>query len=462
MPSVRRRGPPDRLPDQTPNFLFTGFAGGALLRPWFDTLALHLVAKWYLPLSRGWAAAMGSKGSYDQFREDIGPAADRLGQARSLLVEMFDRQRLYNDLVAAWEEDFFGEVAPAPARLLLRELERVKQANGFMAMRRSFLPIRKMLPAAKWDIASPAAVAEKQAGRLADPKLAFAAPAQAPVAESHAVAGPRGPEFWIKMPSPSAVTGDTAWARVQTPKTGPIRGVLILLHGIGLEPEMWRSMAAPAASLIDQGICLISPEGPWHGRRCPDGEYGGERILSRRPLGFLDLFEAWVAECALWTGWARERFGAPVALGGVSLGALTAQIAVSAAANWPEAQRPDASILITTTGDMVATAFEGSLAEETKLKDRTVAAGWDRDALASFGALLQPGDRPGLSSDRIVIVLGDADTVTPYRGGRELAKQWAIPDDNLFVSHRGHFSTALGVCRDTGPLERLRALLSSD
>ena len=221
-------------------------------------------------------------------------------------------------------------------------------------------------------------------------------------------------------------------------------------------------MAAPAASLIDQGICLISPEGPWHGRRCPDGEYGGERILARGPLGFLDLLEAWVAECALWTGWARERFGVPVALGGVSLGALTAQIAVSAAAEWPEAQRPDASILITTTDDMAATAFDGSLAKQTMLRDRMVSDGWDRDALASFGALLQPGDTPSLSPDRIIMVLGDADTVTPYPGGKALAKKWKIPGENLFVSHRGHFSTALGVCRDTGPLERLRALLSSD
>ena len=461
MPGVRRRGPPERLPDQTPNVLFTGFAGGALLRPWFDSLALHLVAKWYLPLSRGWAAAVGSKGSYDQFREEVGPAADQLGQARSLLVEMFDRRRLYNDLKASWEEDFFGETAPERERLLSRELERVRQANGFMAMRRSFLPIRKALPVAKWDIASPAAVTERQAERLADSKRAFAAPGPVPVAESHAVPGPRGPEFWIRMPSPSAVTGDTAWARVQTPRKGPVRGVLILLHGIGLEPEMWRSMAAPAASLIDQGICLVSPEGPWHGRRCPEGEYGGERILARGPLGFLDLFEGWVAECALWTGWARERFGAPVALGGVSLGALTAQLAVSAAADWPEAQRPDASLLITTTGDMPATAFEGSLARETSFKDRCVSAGWDRDALASFEALLQPGDNPNLSPDRIVMVLGDADTVTPYPGGKALAKKWDVPNENLFVSHRGHFSAALGVCRDTGPLARLRAALFS-
>ena len=461
MPSVRRRGPPERLPDQTPNFLFTGFAGGVLLRPWFDTLALHLVAKWYLPLSRGWAAAMASKGSYDRFREDIGPAADRLGQARSLLVEMYDRRRLYDDLAAAWEEDFFGDAAPAQERLLAREMERVKQANGFMAMRRSFLPIRKMLPAAKWNIAAPSAAAERQAERLADPGKAFVAPEPSAVAESQAIPGPRGPEFWIKMKSPSAVTGDSAWARVQSPGTEPIRGVLILLHGIGLEPEMWRSMAAPAASLIEQGICLISPEGPWHGRRCPDGEFGGERILARGPLGFIELFEAWVAECALWTGWARERFGVPVALGGVSLGALTAQIAVSAAADWPDARRPDASILITTTGDMTATAFDGSLARDTMLRDRMVSEGWDRDALASFTALLQPGDSRGLSSDRIVMVLGEADTVTPYPGGKALAQKWHIPDENLFVSHRGHFSAALGVGRDRLPLERLRALLAS-
>ncbi len=449
-----------RLPDQNSNWLFTGFAGGLLLRPWFDTLALNLVAHWYLPLSRGWAAGVGSDGSYDRFREDIGPVAERLDQARSFLVEMFDRRRLCDDQIAAWDEDFFGDTAPAPGRLIERELARLKTTNSLMGMRRGFFSIRKELPAARWDIETPDRVRMQQADRLAKDATPFAAPAPCAVSESHPVPGPRGPEWWIRMPSPSAVTGDTAWARIQAPKDQPVRGVLILLHGIGMEPEMWRSMASPAASLIDQGICLISPEGPWHGRRCPKGEYGGERILARGPAGFLDLFEAWVAESALWTGWAHERFDAPVALGGVSLGALTTQVALSACDDWPEKLRPDCGMLITTTRDVAEMASDGSLAAKISLHDRMVEAGWDGQALSGLSGLLQPSDSPGLPPEKIVMVLGAVDTVTPYPGGRALAEGWAIPAENLFVSRRGHFSTSLALCRDFRPLERLRSLLA--
>ena len=461
MPSGKRRATAEQLPDQSCNFLFTGVAGGLLLRPWFDRLALNLVANWYLPLSRGWAAGVGCEGSYDRFREDIGPAADRLGQIRNLLVEMLDRRRLRDELLAAWEEDFFAESAPAPNQLIARELARVHETNSFMAMRRAFLPIRKQLPAARWDVKSPAEVRALQADRLADPATAYAAPEASSVTESHTIAGPRGPEWWIRMKSPSAVAGDTAWARAQAPRHGPVKGVLILLHGIGMEPEMWRSIASPAASLVDQGICLISPEGPWHGRRCPRGEYGGERILARGPLGFIDLFDAWIAESAVWIGWARERFDAPIALGGVSLGALTAQIALSAAAHWPERSRPDSGILITTTRDIAELAFDGSLAAKVSLQDRMVSVGWDRDELTSMEGLLRPSNNPGLPPEKIVMALGEVDTVTPYSGGRSLAETWNIPAQNLFVSQRGHFSASLGLCRDSEPLDRLCSILTN-
>jgi pimeloyl-ACP methyl ester carboxylesterase len=461
LPSGNRRAMPEQLPDQSCDFLFTGVAGGLLLRPWFDRLALNLVAKWYLPLSRGWAAGVVCEGSYDRFREEIGPVAGRLGQVRSLLVEMLDQRRLRDEILAAWEEDFFAETAPPPKLLIARELARVRETNSLMAMRRAFLPIRKQLPAARWDVKSPAEVRALQADRLANPATAYAAPEANRVTESHTIPGPRGPEWWIRMKSPPAVAGDTAWARVQAPRNGPVRGVLILLHGIGLEPEMWRSLASPAASLIDQGICLISPEGPWHGRRCPAGEYGGERILARGPASFIDLFDAWVTESALWISWARERFDAPIALGGVSLGAFTAQIALSAAARWPDRSRPDAAILITTTRDIAELAFDGSLATKLSRLDRMVSVGWDREELASMEGLLRPLDSPGLPPEKIVMALGDVDTVTPYPGGRALAETWGIPAENLFVTHRGHFSASLGLCRDSGPLDRLCSILTN-
>ncbi|HEY9550001.1 MAG TPA: hypothetical protein VIR45_10915, partial [Kiloniellaceae bacterium] len=34
--------------------------GGLVMRPWYDRLAVKVVAGWYLPLSRAWAAALES------------------------------------------------------------------------------------------------------------------------------------------------------------------------------------------------------------------------------------------------------------------------------------------------------------------------------------------------------------------------------------------------------------------
>jgi hypothetical protein len=59
------------------------------------------------------------------------------------------------------------------------------------------------------------------------------------------------------------------------------------------------------------------------------------------------------------------------------------------------------------------------------------------------------------------MALGDVDTVTPYPGGRALAETWGIPAENLFVTHRGHFSASLGLCRDSGPLDRLCSILTN-
>ncbi|MCH8315274.1 MAG: hypothetical protein IIA64_04810 [Planctomycetes bacterium] len=35
-------------------------AGAIVARPWFDPVALHVITRRYLPLSRAWAAAAGS------------------------------------------------------------------------------------------------------------------------------------------------------------------------------------------------------------------------------------------------------------------------------------------------------------------------------------------------------------------------------------------------------------------
>src|SRR3546814_9147411 len=46
--------------------------GSLLMRPWYDRLAVKLVARWFLPLSRAWATALESGGSEARFAADLG------------------------------------------------------------------------------------------------------------------------------------------------------------------------------------------------------------------------------------------------------------------------------------------------------------------------------------------------------------------------------------------------------
>src|SRR3546814_1645594 len=82
--------------------------------------------------------------------------------------------------------------------------------------------------------------------------------------------------------------------------------------------------------ISDWSSDVCSSDLPWHGRRRPEGWFGGEPVLGRAPLSLLDFFHAAPIEAGLWVAKAREMFGGPVALGGVSLGALVAETAAAA------------------------------------------------------------------------------------------------------------------------------------
>lgn len=94
-----------------------------------------------------------------------------------------------------------------------------------------------------------------------------------------------------------------------------------------METEFTGSGRNPLGALVKAGVRVIRPEGPWHGRRRLSGTYGGEPVLARGPGGLLDYFHAHVIELGRLVAWARATRGGPVAIGGVSLGALTAQLA---------------------------------------------------------------------------------------------------------------------------------------
>jgi pimeloyl-ACP methyl ester carboxylesterase len=328
-----------------------------------------------------------------------------------------------------------------------------------MATRYAFLPMIARLPSVKWQVAGPEEVEARHAPRLSTPEAAFPQPEAAEIEASRRVAGASGLEHWLRFRAP--VLGDTAWARVSTPEGAADPPTLVFLHGIAMENDMWRGAADPLTSGAIGGLRVIRPEGPWHGRRRLPGWYGGEPAIGGGPLGMLDLFQAWVAEVACLIAWARATSRGPVALGGVSLGALTSQLLAVAAGHWRAELQPDALLLVATSGAVLDIAQDGSLSRAVELQPRIEAAGWTPEALARWVPLLQPTGRPAMGSERVVMLIGERDDLTQHAGGLALARAWGLPEANLFTRRQGHFSVSLGLLRDKAPLERLTEILGA-
>lgn len=438
--------------------------GGLMARRWFDTATLAFLRRVYFPLSRLWAAAEAAGNDPDAFAAAVpmDPREfdrDRVARTLAHLTELRATAALADH---DWHETFFAP-RPLPAdRRVAAELRRAATSHAYMAGRGLFLRQRPRAPRVRWDIQSPDAVAAALAPYGGDPAAFFALPGTLPeIARSHPVTGPLGPEYWVRFTSP--VLGDTAWARVFEP--APLKdGVtnpptLILGHGIGVEFDHWQRGADEATAWVRRGLRVIRPEAPWHGRRRPRGQYGGEAMLARAPLAGFELFRAQTVEAGVLTGWARSLGNAPVTIGGMSLSALAAQLAASAARDWPAANRPDALFAVTHSDDLAEVTFDGSLADAFGVTERLTAAGWTRERLACHTAIATPADTLAMPPERIVSVLATHDTVTPYASGRALVDRWGVPPENLFIRPRGHFSTALGLLYDHAPMDRFTEVL---
>lgn len=455
-------GKRSRLPPPPGGWLFKDPFAGLWLRPWFDWTALRLITRWYLPLSRAWAAALLADGEVNRFWDELG--AEKATGARLLRAPLGivrHRRRVYDEAERAWQAVFFGGGAPDLKTRVAAETRRRGAAEMLMLARGAFVPlaVRTELPAVRFEIPAPEVMARRHGHRQGGPAKAFPMSGEVEIARSQSVSGPVGEQYWLRFPALSDGDVGTAWAHVFEPDGVEAPATLIFLHGITMEMEFWPDSRDPIPALAAQGIRVIRPEGPWHGRRRPAGYYGGEPALARAPVGMIELFEAWVAEVAALIRWARATSPGPVAVGGISLGALTAQLVATAATAWPSEMSPDALFLCTTSGDVGATVGASSLATALGLPQRLRAKGWDEGTLAPWLSLAEPGPVPGLAPESIVMVLGSIDDVTPFAGGLELAERWRVPEKNRFIWRRGHFSAGLAIMAEDGPLARLAEIL---
>ena len=439
--------------------------GGLFAQPWFDRWALRALCGWFFPLSRLWAAARAAEGSVERYAAELpAPLGPRLKPALAARLARFERVRT-GALAAerAWEDAFFGPAAPAAGALLEAERTRLFDRHAYNALRRLFAPFvaHGRAEPIRWRIPDPAEVEALYGGFLEEPARAFAAPdPMPPVRASHAFqAAPGRRDYWLRFPSPSARMADEVVARVYEPSGAADPPTLVFGHGIGVEFDHWRGVADEIEGLVAMGLRVVRPEAPWHGRRVPPGRYGGEHFVATAPCGALDHFTAAAREWAVLIDWCRQAGRGPVAIGGSSLGAMTAQIVSGRARRWPERLRPDAMFLVTHCG-RVEEAMQGTLARAWGIAGATMARGWTEERAHRFTPLLDPVDETTVAPENIVTVLGAYDGVTPYAGARSLIDRWGVPPENRFIWRRGHFSVPLTMLRNRAPLARFREVMA--
>lgn len=457
------------MPSPLPDFdaLFRDAFADLLLRPWFDRAAVEVLGRWFFPLSRAWAAARGGDGTVDDFAARLGLADPPRWLIDTPLARLKALDAAHDAAEVAWEAALISATPPPMEERRALEAARHEAAHRLMMGRGLFAPLHlaRALPPLALDLPTPAAVEAAHGARLADADAAFRPPADgaawelsAPVVEddvSHS---------WLRRAAPRPYPDspdDRLRARVITaPGATPEAPSLVFAHGIGMEEEFWRGTAEPLRLLGEEGLRLVRAEAPWHSHRMARGLYGGEPVLARGLLGLLDFLHGAVLEIGLLTAWARETSGgAPVAIGGVSLGALTAQLAASVAHHWPPAMRPDAVFLVTPSASLTAVAFDGALTGALGLPQALAKAGWTRRASDRWRPLLEPQGPPACPPEAVVMVLGEEDRVTPYAQGKALAEAWDVPAEGVFTRPRGHFTSSLGLGRDAAPFRRLAAVL---
>ena len=363
----------------------------------------------------------------------------------------------YDRAMEDWNAAFFGAEQPGLEQLRAAEKMRSCAAYRLMGARAAFLPWLRWLPPARWEIPPPETVDARHGHRLRTLAGAYPAPTPPRIHVSHAIEGKSARRYWLRFPSP--VLNDTVWARVIEPIDAADSPTMISLHGIGVETEYWPPGVEVLDTLLRNGVRLVFPDGPWHGRRRLGGYFGGEPIIAQAPDGMLTCMQAWSSEIATLLHWARSSGSPMVAIGGISLGALTSQMVADVSASWPKSMQPDAAFLVATTNDLLGVVFDGALTGGVGLSSELERAGWTRGHLENWLPLLEPQREPVTGPDRVIMVLGEADNVTPFPGGYSLARRWSIPTENLFIRRQGHFSVSLGLVGDPAPVNRLLALM---
>ena len=430
-----------------------------IARPWVDPLCLWGLSRIF-PASRAWAAANLSDGDLDRFAAELDFDRVPVGIA-GRVQRTVNLRRASDEAFARWNDVAFGDSGDVAAI----EDQRRNAANSWFAHRLTYLLFakRRGLPAVRLDVPTPAEVMDEFAATVLNPDPFFSLPNRLPEVErSRSVESGNVIEYWLRFPSPG-VDHDMVYAHVYEPKQQPAGGLptLIFGHGLAVETEMMKGDLRGYGTVAERGLRLILPDAPGHNRRVAKGLYGGESFIISPPSSGLHHLAQAAKEFGIIAAWARGNGSKHVAFSGMSLGALTSQVAAVRMATWPLDARPDALMLLTTTDRVSSLALDSALAVITGLDVAAVAKGWKPANFVPLAGIVDATATPPLDPERIVLMIGERDTVTPIDGGRRLATKWRVPERNLFSRDQGHFSAAFGLGVDPAPFGRIREILAA-
>ncbi|MBL9034354.1 MAG: alpha/beta hydrolase family protein [Rhodospirillaceae bacterium] len=435
---------------------------GVLARPWIDPICLWGFRK-LLPTSRAWAAASISGGSPETFAAalELRAVPSRIAPRLAETVRLRERSTSAEVL---WRALAFEG---GNGDLLGAERARRMAAQNYLANRVKYLWLAKSrrVPAVRYQTPSPQAALAAFQASLPDADALFRLPDPLPpVARSRIVDHGDVLEYWLRFASPGSGddAADTCYAHVYEPKRSGPRGMPTLFFGHGLAMELEMMVDGPRSfkDMAAHGMRIVMPDGPGHNRRCKPGLYGGESFLVEPPVSGIHHFIRAAREFGTLIAWCRAQGPGKIALGGVSLGALSAQVAASRSRYWPAEARPDALCLLTTTSQVSGLALDSSLGQMADLDNEVRRCGWKPEHFAALAPITDAGDEPPVDPANIVLLIGARDNVTPTAGGRSLAGMWRIPPENLFVRDQGHFSAAIGLGVDPAPYARMFEILS--
>jgi len=446
-----------RLSTPTVHRVISSPLGALLDKPAFERIKLARLPLGLSLLRLGAAASAMASADVDELLRVTGVRAAIPHEIRRRLEKGLARftrhRRAKEEASRRWENAFWGDgFGPIGDEDLVRiEIERRKLSNQCVmpSATLGFFATTGFVPPIAYQVPSPGDFTVKWTSALVRPELLFVAPKEMPKIErSQRMRGPAGLESFLRFQSPSAL-GDRVYAKVFEPVEDP-RATFIYVGGLFAPCDSvtyWPEEEYMGRSLAARGHRVVLVEPPFHGRRAPLGKASGEACLATAPEGFFQLAAAGAQEVAVLVAWARALGSRVVGVGGTSTGALVAQELAGRALSFPRGMRPDIVLCAGAGLHLDEVLLKSPLAQKLGLPKAILDAGWTAEALACLRDLLDPPSEPGIAPDRIFALLGAEDPLLPFGRGRELLRQWRVPEENVTLVRGGELGMLLHLVR---------------